>query len=203
MPEIVTPEIVLADHAQRRHRDVLALIELRIARGLRRQYRVDDVEVVVADVTIIGEQIVGVTARRLELVGLHRHAGDEGGDVVGRTAEHAIRHIGDAAVADRAPLQVVARARAQEIDRMASAILLVAHHLAIGWIGLHVVERRDGLRGVAEGAMAGHVVDALAADVNHAAVAQQLDMLFSSAQHAGKTVIYAAWLVKFDRGADG
>ena len=75
--------IVLADDAQRRHWDVLAMIEFRIARGLRRHHGVNGVDIVVADMTIIGEQIIGMTAGGLQLVGLHRHAGDERRNVIG------------------------------------------------------------------------------------------------------------------------
>src|SRR5487761_1694453 len=66
---------------------------------------------------------------------------------------------------------------------MPAALLLVAHQLAIGGIGLHVVERSDGLRGGAERRVGGDVVDTLAADIDRAAVAQRCQMLFSGAQH--------------------
>ena len=56
---------------------------------------------------------------------------------------------------------------------MALAVLLVGHRLAIGGIGLHVVERRHRPRGVAERRVARDVVDALAADIDDAAVAQR------------------------------
>ena len=79
--------------------------------------------------------------------------------MVRRAAEHAIGEIGDPLVADHAALQIVARRGAQEIDRMAAAILLVGHVVAVGRIGLHVVERGDRLRGVAERRMARDVVD--------------------------------------------
>ncbi len=74
--------------------------------------------------------------------------------MIGRAAEHAVGEIGDAAMADHAALQVVARVGAQEIDRVAAAVLLVAHRVAVGRVGLEVVDRRHGLRGVAESRMA-------------------------------------------------
>ena len=89
--------IVLAHHAQGRHRHVLPLIELGIARGLRRHHGIARIDVVVADVAVIGDRRCphGRTGA-FKLVGLHRHAGDEGRDVVGRAAEHAIGDVGDA-----------------------------------------------------------------------------------------------------------
>ena len=93
--------VVLAHDAQRRHRDVLLVIELRIARGLRRHHRVDHVDVVVADVAVVLLQVVGEGVRLRQRVGLHRHAGDERRDVIRRAAEHAVGEFGDAAVAVR------------------------------------------------------------------------------------------------------
>src|SRR5207245_6736435 len=101
-------------------------------------------------------------------IGLDHHAGDEGGDVIGRAAEHAKGKVGDAAVPQHAPLQVLARARTQEIDRVTAAVLLVAHGLAVGGVRLHVVERGDGCGRIAKGGVTGDVVDALAADIDDA-----------------------------------
>ena len=109
--------------------------------------------------------------------------------MIGRAAEKAVGEIGDAAMALHAALQVVARARAQEIDRVPAAVLLVAHRVAVGRIGLEIVEARHGRGGVAERRMGGDVVDALATDIDGAAVAQRFKMLFSRAQHEAKTVV--------------
>ena len=49
--------IVLAHDLQRRHRNILPLIKFRVARGLRGHHRIDDVEVVVADVAVIGSRL--------------------------------------------------------------------------------------------------------------------------------------------------
>src|SRR5262249_35566548 len=84
---------------------------------------------------------------------------------------------------DHAPLQVFARARAQEIDRVTSTVLLVAEGLAVSRIRLHVVEGGDGGGCVAKGGMAGDVIDPLAADIDGAAVAQRFQMLLAGAQH--------------------
>src|ERR1700719_3957663 len=66
---------------------------------------------------------------------------------------------------------------------MAAAILLVGPFLAKRRIRLHVVERRRRLRRVAERRVRGDVVDFFVADINHAAVAQRFEMLFTAAQH--------------------
>ena len=137
--------------------------------------------------TIIGDKIVGAAARSLQGVGLHRHAGDERCDVIGRAPKHAVGKIGDAPVADHASLQVVARPRAQKVDGVASAVLFEGHFVAQGRIRLHVVERRDRLRCVAERRMSGDVVDPLRSDINHAAVADRFKMLFSRTQHGGNS----------------
>ncbi len=170
-------------HPQRRHRKVLPLIEFRIARRLRRQHGVDDVDVVVPDVAVIPNEIVGVRTGCRQRVGLDHHAGDERGDVIGRAAEHAEGRVGDPAMSQHAPLQVLARARAQEIDRVATSLLLVGQGVAVRRIRLHVVEGGDRRGGVAKGGMTGDVVDPLAADIDDTAVAQRFQMLFARAQH--------------------
>ena len=175
--------VLLAHHAQGRHRKILLEIEIRIARRLRRQHGIGNVKIVVAGVLVVAQHVVGMGVRRGQRAEIHRHAGDEGGDVVRRAAEQAVGEIGDTPMADHAPLQILARARPQEIDRMAPAILLVGHFLAQRRIGLHVVERRHRLRRVAERRMGGDVVDLFVADIDHAAVAQRFEMLFAAAQH--------------------
>jgi hypothetical protein len=71
-----------------------------------------------------------MAAGGFQLIGLHRHAGDERRHVIGRTAEHAVGEIGDTAMTDHAPLQILARTRAQKIDRVAAAVLLERHLIA-------------------------------------------------------------------------
>src|SRR5439155_12562814 len=143
----------------------------------------NDVNVVIAQMPVVAQKIVGVRAGSGQRIGLDHHAGDEGGDVIGRAAEHAKGKVGDAAVAKHAPLQVLAGTRAQEIDRVTAAVLLVAHGLVVGGIRLHVVKRGDGCGRVAKGGVTGDVVDALAADIDDAPVAQQLQVLLARAQH--------------------
>ena len=109
--------------------------------------------------------------------------------MIGRAAEHPECQLRDHAMPDHAPLQVVARARAQEIDGVAGAVLLVAHDVAVGRIRLHVVDGGDGRGGVAEGGMAGDVVHLLAADIDDAAVAQRFQMFLARPQHRRLLVI--------------
>ena len=159
------------------------MIEFRIARGLRRHHGVDRVDVVVADVAIIGEQIIGMAARRLQLVGLHRHAGDERGDVIRRAAEHAVGEVGDAAVTIHPPLQVVARTGTQIVDRVAATVFLERHLVAQRGIGFHVVERRHRLRGVAERRMLGDVIDPFRSDIDNASITDRFEVLLAGTQH--------------------
>ena len=53
----------------------------------------------------------------------------------------------------------------------------------MGRIGLEVVDAGDGLRRRAKRRMGGDIVDPLAADIDHAAVAQRFQMLLARAQH--------------------
>ena len=159
------------------------MVEFRIARSLRRHHGVDDIGVVVADMAIIANEVLGVGVRRRQGVGLHRHAGDKRGYVIGRAAEHAEGGIGDLPMSRHAPLQIVARARTQEIDGVTTAILLVGQRVAVRRVRLHVVDGGDRRGRVAEGRMARDVVDLLAADIDHAAVTQRLQMLLARSQH--------------------
>src|SRR5439155_23605782 len=86
---------------------------------------------------------------------------------------------------DHAPLQIVAALRAQEIDRVAAALLLVAHDVAVRRVGLEIVDAGDRLRRGAKGRMPGDVVDLLAADIDHTSIAQCLQVLLTGAQHDG------------------
>ena len=122
-------------------------------------------------------------AGRGQRVRLHRHTGDERGDVIGRAAEHAEGGVGDFPMSEHAALQVVARARAQKIDGMAAAVFLVGQRVAVRRIRLHIVDAGNRRGGVAEGRMARDVVDLLAADIDGATVAQRLQMFLTGPQH--------------------
>ena len=100
--------------------------------------------------------------------------------MIERPAEHAVGEIGYAAVTDHAPLQILARAGAQEIDRVPATVLLVAHLVAQRRVGFHVVQSRDRLRGVAERRVPGDVVDALRSDIDDTSVADRFEVLLAS-----------------------
>ena len=74
---------------------------------------------------------------------------------------------------------------------MPRAVLLVGHAVAVGRIGLHVVDRGDGRGGAAEGGMGRYVVDPLAADIDDAAVAQRFEMLL--ARFAASRTVSSVW----------
>ena len=103
--------------------------------------------------------------------------------MIGRAAEHAEGRVGNPPMSQHAPLQVLARARAQEVDRVATAILLVGQAFAVRRIRLHVVEGGDRRGGIAKCGVAGDVLYPLAADIDDTAVAQRFQMLLARAQH--------------------
>ncbi len=72
---------------------------------------------------------------------------------------------------------------------MPAAVLLVGQGVAVGRIGLEVVDAGDRLRRGAERRMGGDVVDPLAADIDHAAVAQRFQMLLARAQHWRRSLL--------------
>src|SRR2546427_2511377 len=76
--------VFLAHNTEGWYWQVLPVVKRRITGGLGRQYSVDRVDVVVADVPVVGQQMVRMTVRRREVVDLHGHAGDEAGDVIRR-----------------------------------------------------------------------------------------------------------------------
>jgi len=179
--------VLLRDDPQGRDRQVHALIVVGVAGGLRRQHGVGRVYVVAAHMLVVVEQVAREAAiaavALVEHLGLHRHAGDEARDVVVGAPDHAVGQIGDAAMRIRALLQIGARGRPQVVGRVPLAALLVGHDVAVGRVGLHVVERGHRVGRVPEGGMGGDVVDLLAADIDPAPVANRLQVLLASLQH--------------------
>ena len=104
----------------------------------------------------------------------HGEAGDQPGDVVGRAADQPVSGIRDRLHGAHAAREILAGAAAQPLQADALAVLLERQQFALGRIGLEVVKRRDGSRGVAEGGMAGDVIDPLGADIDDAPVAHAL-----------------------------
>jgi hypothetical protein len=174
----------LARHAQRRHLQARALVELRVARALRRQDRVHQELVLVAHLLPHAQEVVLVAAGLIEDLRLHRHAGDGAGAGVRRAPEHAAAEIRDHGVRRGAAHQILAAARAQEMHAVALAVLLVAHHLAQLALPLQVVERGPGACRIAQRGMRGGVRDALLGEVHDAPVAEALQVLGSGLQHA-------------------
>src|SRR5207253_1177842 len=90
-------------------------------------------------------------------------------------------------------------------------VLLECEHVALRRIGLRVVERRDGLRALAKRRMCRHVIDALGADIDDAAVAHALELALSGDQHAatfapsgadwGRAEPAAIWCLRLPRNA--
>src|SRR6202040_4092637 len=82
------------------------------------------------------------------------------------------------------PRQILARAAAQPLQADTLAVVLEGEEVALRRIGLEIVERRDGARAVAEGGMAGDVVDPLGADIDHAAVAHAFELFAAGREHS-------------------
>src|SRR6516164_1546869 len=159
------------------------MIEGWIAGRLGWQHGVDSVEIIVSRIPVVAQEIVWMPAWRLQFFNLHGHAGDEGGDVVGRSAEHAVREIGDPAMANHPPLQVVAGSWAHEVDRVAPTIFLVCEIAAVRGIGFEVIEPRHCTSSIAERGMAGHVIDAFRTYVDDAPIAQRFKMFLPGTKH--------------------
>ena len=100
-----------------------------------------------------------------------------------RAADEAVGRLRRCAQRPHAAGEVVAAAATQPLQRVALAALLIGEQLGLGGIGLEIVQRGDGLRAVAERRMAGHVVDALRADIDHPTVAHAVQFLPPGRQH--------------------
>src|SRR5215467_13118074 len=162
---------------------VQALIESGIASRLGRQHGVDSVEIVVSCEPVVAQKIVWLPAWWLQFVNLHGHTGDEGSDMVGRPAEHAVGEISDPAMANHPPLQVVASSWAHEVDRVAPTIFLVCEIVAVRGIGFEVVQPRHRISSIAERGMTGHIIDAFRTYVDDASIAQRFKMFLPGAKH--------------------
>ena len=160
------PRLVLLDDA--RGQEGVGLLADRLgAVGLRVDQRVREAEVALADVLVVGADVVAV-ARVVAVEKLrgggHRHQRDV--EVVGRAPDHPAAVVGPVLHHRPPARQVLARLRRQEgqPDRLAARRRLVGHRLAQGRVVLHVVEVRDRARGVARGRVGRHVLDALPAE---------------------------------------
>jgi len=135
------------------------------------------VAVVVADV--VAEALPDAVEHRR----IHDQTADIAREVVGRPAEQAVRPRGDAPMGLEPALQILARARQQEVGREMVPVLLECHHIAVLGRALAVVDHGEGVRRVAERRMGRDVLDQFAADIDAPAVADALEIVLAGHQH--------------------
>ena len=80
-------------------------------------------------------------------------------------------------------LQILARARQQEVGREGFSVLVECHDVAVLGRALAVVDHGEGVRGVAERRMGRDVLDQFAADIDAPAVADALEIVLAGHQH--------------------
>jgi hypothetical protein len=118
----------------------LWVIEFGVARASRRQHGVRRIDVVVAHVAVVIDDVIAVDRSDLvEHVGLHGQPRNEARNVIGRAVEKTARQIGDCLVCLGSPYQVIGVLRHQKVHAVAFAVGLERHKVAIGGIGLEVV----------------------------------------------------------------
>ena len=105
--------------------------------------------------------------------------------MVGRASDQPVGCVCDRLHCPHAAREIVTGSASQPRQAVALAVLLEREQIALLRVGLELVEAGDGLRAVAERRMARHVVDALGADIDRAAVAHALELFFSVDQHCG------------------
>jgi hypothetical protein len=148
---------------------------------------VAEIEILVGRLRVEAQQVVGellaVAGEELRRAG---EAGEEGGDVIGRAAEEAIRGVGPAL--DRLPPggEVLARARHQPglVDGPAVARRGIRHQRPIRRIVGDVVEVGERAYGGGEGRVIGDVLDTLAVEEHRAAIAQPAYVVRTTPCHA-------------------
>jgi hypothetical protein len=64
--------------------------------------------------------------------------------MIGRAAKEPVCHVGDHAMGTHATAQIILRADLQVIHAVLLTVFGERHDLAIGGVGLHVVDRRNG-----------------------------------------------------------
>ncbi len=101
--------------------------------------------------------------------------------MIGRAAEKSVGDLGNLAMGLGPFPQVITVLGQNVVGRIALAVLYESHAFMVGRIGFHIIDLGGGLGGVAEGGVGGDIVDPLPADINHAAIAQTFQMLFSCA----------------------
>src|SRR6266849_5615383 len=151
---------------------------LRIGHGVGRENVVAaHVPVVVADV------VAEARPDAIEHGGVHHQAAHIAREVVRRAAEQPVRPGRDAAMGLEAALQILARARQQEVGRKSFSVLLEGHDGAVLRRALAVVDHGEGSRRVAERRVGGDVLDHFAADIDATAVADAVEVFLAGHQH--------------------
>ena len=172
------------DGKRRRHPFGRAAGEALVLAAGRRRHRVGEKEVLALAPLVVGEEVGGEgPAAAVEHLRLHGGAGDVAADEIRRAAHHAVGEVGDDFGRARAALQVLARAGPQVVHGVARAVLLEAQQVAEAGVEAGVERLRVGAGRVAEAGMGGHVLDALTADIDDAAVAQRFQVFLAVADH--------------------
>ncbi len=166
---------------------LLLHVAVDVAHFLRRAVAVDgrmDDGVVDERHALLGEAVpaLGVLLPGRVELGVGAERAEERRLVVGRAAEPAVAELGPLGDGVAAGDQLLDGPGALEVGVRHAAVAGVGRHQQLGaMLGVvqRVVEARQHARGVAEGRMRGDVLDALAVDVDLAAVAQQLQELIA------------------------
>ena len=182
-----------AEHLGALHRDAL-VVAIDLARneegigllartlgaiGLRVDDDIGEEQIVVArEAVIVVERAGALPVIGLEHGKAHHHACDAARDMIGRAAHEAEMRLGPGLErgAPCAQLRIGRRKLPGATHPHIAVGRGIGHPLGVLRVGLKVVKVRGRGHRVAEGAMRGHVVDPLAAQVNLAAIAQGRQM---------------------------
>ena len=179
--------VALLDDAGIERRVLLRMRGL-AAVDLRRDDRVGDIEMVVAQALVDFLQVVGEvgTARR-EQRGLRGVAGDEARDVIGRATHQAEGRLrpGLGGAALRPQIVVALRDLPGPPHRRAGLGRRIGHQLAVLGRRGKVEQAGDAARRLAECRVRGDVLDAFAVDINRAPVAQRAQVFRPGAHSRG------------------
>src|SRR5581483_5639086 len=115
---------------------------------------------------------------------------------IGRAPDEPESAVGERLVRPGPAGELLGVARPEEVGAEALAVLLVGENVALRGIRLEVVEPRHRLGGVAEGGVPGDVADALAADIDLAAVPHPLELLLAADQHVSPYVARASSIAR-------
>ena len=189
---------VLVDHLEARIVALLPRKEIAGADAGRRRHGKAQEKVVLARMVVIAQQpLARAWAQIFQHLGPHRESCHHARDMVGRTADEAVRRCGDRLQRRHAAAKIGARAAAQPIEAEALAIFLEE------MLCLQIVEARDRRGAAAKGGMAGHVVDALGADIDRPSVAHALEFLGPGQEHCASVGTAAESILCCSAGEQG